>query len=158
MFCDQAKDLLERLAANMRLHFDCNYEEDIHAVFVETEKTCPPFRILFTIKRDTESSRCLNASQLRIGLDKWSGSTSYGNVQLFETYRADPYVNSPYCSKDASNNVTDECHRVFYCQKPKKRRTVCWIGNRFRPNKTVDQNFETYHNGTGPRDLCLADF
>lgn len=153
-----AKDLLGRLAISMRMNFDCSEEEDIHALFVETEKPCPPFRILFNIRRAIDSSRCRNTSGITRWLDRWSENTLDGNVQLFKTFRADPYLSVTYCSKDASDNVIDDCHRVFYCEKPKKKRTFCLIGSHFKINATDDRNFETYYNGIGPRQLCSVNF
>jgi hypothetical protein len=160
----QAKDLVEQLVVNMHVFYECDYKEDIHAVFVETGGRCPSFRIIFSIKRDINSfSRCANASQMNERLHSWLSNNSYGTVELFRNFRGDPHLNPAYCGKDieiAPNDSNERCHRVIYCKQEQKDRTVCLVGNYFKKNDTAEneQNFEVHYKGLDPRKLCLVIF
>ena len=139
----------------------CYYEEDIRAVFVETKSRCPPFRIIVTIRRRdiNASSHCFDTSKINSWLYNWN--STFGTVEIFKNVNGDQQVNLKHCSKDiekAPDNSSEKCHRIFYCSKHKKDRTVCLVDGYFHRVTQNEQNFEMYYDAWHPRMLCLVIF
>ena len=144
-------------------HVGCHYEEDIRALFVETDGLCQPLRIGATITSKVNSSfHCLTASKITSWLSHWN--STYGNVEMFKAVKDghDQRLNLTHCSsriEQAPSVNIQKCHRVFYCSKlPKRDRTVCLVNGRFLKRITqIEQNFQLSVQ-KNPRILCVATF
>ena len=155
--------MIEELLVNLHVNnFECHYEGDIRAVFVEKGGKCPPFRVVVTIRSEINATfHCHNSSKVYSWLSTWN--SNFGALEIYKNANGDEIMNLTNCSKDiekAPHHSIEECHRVFYCSKlPNKDRTVCFVKGYFRRRVTqIEQNFELSMKSKKPRLLCLVAF
>jgi hypothetical protein len=167
-FNRQAKLLRDQLLSDMSdmslNHNGCQYEVDIHAVFVESDSRCQPFRISFTIKNDINSSsdhNCPNASKLSSWLYHWHCQYGTVKVKMLKSVDQDRQLSLLLCKEGLRKENNSQCHQVFYCNKPSSRRDriVCMQDDVFRRRLTTyDQNLELSYFSRNSRQLCLVSF